>query len=850
MDPNQFFQILQNASSPDHNARTQAQAWIQEAEKSQYPLFVQLLVTELTNNERPEQYRQLVGLVLKNSLTAKDDTERHAKAQRWLTLDQNLRFAAKNAVLNLLGAPIRAVSASAAQSVAKIAAIELPRNAWPELVNHLLNNMQQENDPLKQATLETLGYVCEDLDTEVLTPQSNQILTAVCKGMRENNNDVKFAGCVALFNALPFIQGNFEKEVERSYIMQVVCEAAACPDLRVRVAAFECIAEIAENFYDKLAAYMHKLFNLTLEAIKRDDPKVALQAIEFWSTICDEEINIAVENEEAVSMKMNPTRTSQNFIKGALQFLVPLLTECLTRQEENADEDEWNVPMSAATCLGLISTTVEDEVVNHVMPFVNANIKSENWKLREAATLAFGAILEGPKTHIPQLTIAALPVFLSHLKDPVEIVRDSTAWAIGRIIMLHPSVIGSGAGTLMQAFLESLKDTPRVTALVCWCIHNLALVYEDDQDNTTSVLSQFFGPTLQALLQVTEREDIDEGKLRASAYEAMNVIVQCGAADTLPIVGQIVPIFIQKLEATFAMQIVSMDDKEEQNAIQSLVCSMLQVSTHKLGEQIKPFADRMMTLYLQVFSSKNATLHEECLMAVGALANAVETDFEKYMPHFLPFLLQGLKAFDETQVVSSAVGVVGDVSRALAVKIAPFCDEIVKLLLMGLQNPAMDRYNKILIISVFGDIALAISGGVINYLGAVMPMLLQASATTVDMSDPDLVDYLNRLREAIFEACTGIVQGLRTDNVADPHLLPYINGMVHFCASVAADNKKTDEVTAGALGLLGDIASALGPKVKQQLTQAFVKSLINDGQKGGEKSQELAKWAKGEINKL
>lgn len=46
--------------------------------------------------------------------------------------------------------------------------------------------------------------------------------------------------------------------------------------------------------------------------------------------------------------------------------------------------------MAAGTCLSLVANTVGDEVVPYVMPFVQHNINNENWKFREAATLAFG----------------------------------------------------------------------------------------------------------------------------------------------------------------------------------------------------------------------------------------------------------------------------------------------------------------------------------------------------------------------------------------------------------------------------------------------------------------------------
>jgi importin subunit beta-1 len=65
--------------------------------------------------------------------------------------------------LATLASPQREARAVAAQVVAAIADIELPRNLWPDLIQQLLTNMNQENDNLKQTTLEALGYICEQI---------------------------------------------------------------------------------------------------------------------------------------------------------------------------------------------------------------------------------------------------------------------------------------------------------------------------------------------------------------------------------------------------------------------------------------------------------------------------------------------------------------------------------------------------------------------------------------------------------------------------------------------------------------------------------------------------------------
>lgn len=81
---------------------------------------------------------------------------------------------------------------------------------------------------------------------------------------------------------------------------------------------------------------------------------------------------------------------------GALNELVPTLLYLLTKQEEDVDDDEWTVSMSAATSLALLAQTVQDAIVQPTLVFVESNIKSPDWKGREAAVMAFGSILEGP----------------------------------------------------------------------------------------------------------------------------------------------------------------------------------------------------------------------------------------------------------------------------------------------------------------------------------------------------------------------------------------------------------------------------------------------------------------------
>ena len=178
-----------------------------------------------------------------------------------------------------------------------------------------------------------------------------------------------------------------------------------------------------------------------------------------------------------------------------------------------------------------------------------------------------------------------------------------------------------------------------------------------------------------------------------------------------------------------------------------------------------------------------------------------------------------------------------------------YCDEIVHFLLQDLQNPLIKRDVKPAILSTFADVALAIKDQFIRYLPAVMSMLSQAAQTQVDGKDADMVDYLNQLRAAIFEAFTGIVQGLRVEGQAHP-FAPYVDSVMMFVEHVTNDMNRTDEVTSSAVSLLGDMAMALRNEMVAHRNKPYVQHLLTVASNStSEETVKQAKWALLELGK-
>ena len=66
------------------------------------------------------------------------------------------------------------------------------------------------------------------------------------------------AAIQALNNSLDFVKENFEREGERNYIMQIICESTQAQDVDIQVAAFECLGRVMSLYYDFMDFYMSK----------------------------------------------------------------------------------------------------------------------------------------------------------------------------------------------------------------------------------------------------------------------------------------------------------------------------------------------------------------------------------------------------------------------------------------------------------------------------------------------------------------------------------------------------------------------------------------------------------------
>lgn len=852
MSTAEIAQLLENTIlNPDGNIRLQSETQLKTLSNENFLQYAGLLSQVLVEKSYKMEARILAALSLKNELIAKDSVRSKQFAQRWITqIDTNSKQLIKNNALQALVSSEDRVANAAAQLIAAIADIELPIGDWPDLMKIMVDNTnpsQPEN--VKRASLLSLGYICESADpqSQALISESNNILIAIVQGAQssEPSKAVRLAALNALADSLIFIKNNMEREGERNYLMQVVCEATQTNESEIQAAAFGCLCRIMSLYYSFMKPYMEQaLYALTISTMESPDDKVASMTVEFWSTICEEEIDIAYELAQFPGSPLQ----SFNFALASLKDVVPTLLKLLTRQNEDFEDDDWNVSMSAGVCLQLFAQNCGDAILEPVLQFVEQNITDSDWRRREAAVMAFGSIMEGPNKDQKIYYIhQALPAILNLMNDQSLQVKETAAWCIGRIadIVVDAINIRDHLPNVIHSCVSGLGDHPKIAANCAWTIINLV---EQLADQTPSPIFNYYPVIVDSLIAVANRSD-NEFNARASAFSALTTIVECSNNEVAETTASVSSFVMDKLGQTMSVDEsqLPMEALQSLQELQSNILTVLAAVIRKSPSSVETVSDMLMELFMKLLDKKDSTfIEDDVFYAVSSLSFSLGSKFEKYLEAFSPYLVKALNQVDST-IAITAVGFVADIANSLSEDFKKYASAFMSVLGQMISNSNSKKELKPAVLSVFGDIASNIGTDFTPYLGDVMNLCVAAQNTKPENGSLDAIDYYIKVLEAVLDAYVGIVGGLHTN----PQVIyEYVGTIFQFITLVAEEPQlySDDSVSRSAVGLIGDIA-AMYPdgSIKQFYAQETIVDFIKKTRSNptfSQSTKDTARWAR------
>ena len=355
--------------------------------------------------------------------------------------------------------------------VGALAIFDFPLGQWLDLVPALASNANHESVSVRVAALETLGYICQDLPSpEVLSKElSDQVIGALLVGMGDKANpEVRQHSLKALYNAISFCEANFHNPEEASAILTAVNGALEDPEEEHQVIAMQILVEVGRGFYEHLDTFIVPLQEVTFRLASSGGDKVGAQAVEFWSSICEEEHTRTEEG-----------RLNKTYINMYFEALVDMLLVAITRLnfEEDEDGEEWGVSASSGCCLRLLAQYANDAVVDKVLAFVSMHLGADEWNRKHVALVALGAILDGPsKSKLAELLKPGLKTALLPCYDYASVrIRETVAWVFSQIAEhLHEILVTEDLPECLQKFVMGLQDKPQIANYNCAVFAELA----------------------------------------------------------------------------------------------------------------------------------------------------------------------------------------------------------------------------------------------------------------------------------------------------------------------------------------------------------------------------------------
>lgn len=126
-----------------------------------------------------------------------------------------------------------------------------------------------------------------------------------------------------------------------------------------------------------------------------------------------------------------------------------------------------------------------------------------------------------------------MPTLIELMKDPSVVVRDTTAWTVGRICELLPEAAINEVylAPLLQCLIEGLGAEPRVASNVCWVRRGAVLLEVRCLSavrtlrGSCSVL-QAFSSLAEAAYEATDTAEDLEGPSTYCLSSSFEIIVQ------------------------------------------------------------------------------------------------------------------------------------------------------------------------------------------------------------------------------------------------------------------------------------------------------------------------------------
>ena len=558
----------------------------------------------------------------------------------------------------------RLVRHAQSRVVAAIARVDIPNNAWPDLLPGIISECRTCAVPEREVCSFLLFALLED-DSSHFTQELTGLIELFQVLIRDpDSSDVRINTMQAVSCILDMISlgaDGAESAVEAVQklipaMVEVLKDVIIAQDSDKIKIAFEVIQSLL--FFESAIVSKHlqdlMQFMIDLAANSKADADTRIMALSF--------LNQAVRFRR---IKVQGMKVPDYGDMGS--FLTVKAMSIVTEVDEDDDDDE-NTPGRAA--LGLIDQLAADlpprQVIVPILNELPKLSKSEDPNLRKAGILSLGTCVEGAPEFISTQLRTILPTLIAILNDSHVSVRSAGLVGLTRLAEEMSESLAPYHKDLMHVVLQNLdfaKSNTTIPTPDTAAKKNIAVIrivcaaLETVVDGLEEKVTITYAPRL--IEQVAPLLSHPDHKTKAAASGALAAIAQSIGTEFNPYFHQVV--------AALAPYITAKDDNGDNLDLRSSVCDAMGRFASAVGpDTFRPFLNDLMLASEEGLNLGNTRLKETSFILWSTLSTVYEGQFSQYLPGVMQGLMGSLEmeeeeisiAVDDSNGLSDAEGAV------------------------------------------------------------------------------------------------------------------------------------------------------------------------------------------------
>lgn len=833
-----IYQILTSLNGNDLEKRKIAENELDKIKNTnKKEFFIKLL--EIFNNQMIEpQVRRLSGLILKNDIE-KCNSSDNIIMYNWLSvLNEKIRKQFKEALIENFSSSSKIIRRTVSQVLAKIAFIELKHSLWDNFFEELYRYLFNGNklNYFYEGILETIEFLFQEISDNpryfcIFKNKSTIILKIILTPIKEKiyeEETLHFAALKTFCAALHFIDLKQLKEIDCNLIFSLIINQLTHSSLLIRRLGFEILEIMVKKYYEKAGKFISIIFDLTLITIEQDDDEVILKAIEFWSTLADEEFQINLNSIQALSEGRIPRSYSKQLIMKSSSILPFILLSFIENRKISENEDS-NCKSATGLCLNLMSQAVPSEILPRIVDFIENQINLYS-KLKSKYTAVFSliAIFDGVGSKVLYNHLFKTSfLWISFLENENRELRGTVLFLFGKIFQISPFLLRANLDHIVQLLLKNLFYKNNETDIF-WILNEVFQSFESEG------LLEGYLETICSIVFNLISQKISGGKLAGDFFELICSFILNSSTRNQSSLFLLIPTTFSALKSSFITN--NFISKEKSIKIQSYLFRVIGSSIQRLGQKFTPIFTNEIISFIHILIEManklkfDSDLEDEIIIFIGTVIQKYKKESKILISEILPILFDYVKKNTDQQGVSVAIGIFGDIFSSYENLNESFVKKATYILIGLLQSDRISLDTKPLIISCIGDLSFASGTYFLEFQTITIPIvksIIESIYNYEKSGDEDIFEWVLTIKESLLESLTGLIQS----DPVNQHTSKFFDINCEFMWLIKSvydmiSNDRIKRTTKLGIGLIGDCGVNYKSKKKNLARCTWIKQLI------------------------